>query len=80
MTLETVWCPVRQDHVSRTVNFAGEVVHVICPDCDAQTGFCRRRTSDRNDGPLGQLLDRVSEATLADATTNCVLKVRAPQP
>jgi hypothetical protein len=55
------------------MNLEGEVTGVICPEYDAVTGLCRRRTDVLRGGPLAQLLERTSEETLADATTRCVI-------
>jgi hypothetical protein len=73
MSLETIWCPVTGRRVSRLANLEGEVTGVICPEYDAATGLCRRRTDVLRGGPLAQLLERASEETLADATTRCVI-------
>ena len=73
MTLEHVWCPVISAHVSRLTNFEGEVTSVICPDYDGATGLCRRRAAVLKGGPLARLLECVSEETLGDVTTRCLL-------
>ena len=73
MSLQTIWCPVVGAHVSRTTNLEGEVLSVMCPDYENATGFCRRRTAVLKGGPLARLLDRTSEHTLADSTTQCIV-------
>jgi hypothetical protein len=73
MSLKTIWCPVISAHVSCVANLEGEVTSVICPEFEAATGGCRRRAAVLKGGPLAQLLERVSEETLADSTTRCVI-------
>jgi hypothetical protein len=73
MSLQSIWCPISRSHISRVTNLEGEVTTVICPDYEAATGLCRRRTAVLKDGPLGQLLERVSEETLGDPTTRCIV-------
>ena len=73
MGFEHVWCPVISAHVSRVTNFEGEVTSVICADFDKTTGLCRQRTSVLKGGPLARLLDRVSEDTLGDVGSRCLL-------
>jgi hypothetical protein len=73
MSLETIWCPVIGSHVSRSTNLEREVTGVICPEYEAATRGCRRRMAVLGGGPLARLLERVSEETLDDATTQCVV-------
>jgi hypothetical protein len=73
MSLETIWCPVTGGRVSRLTNLEGEVTGVICQEYEAATGACRRRAGVLKGGPLAQLLERVSEETLADATMQCII-------
>ena len=72
MGLEHIWCPVIEAHITRVTNLEGEVTSVICPDYVGATGCCRRRTAVLKEGPLAQLLERMSEDTLDDPTTRCL--------
>jgi hypothetical protein len=60
----------------RTIDLEGAVTTVICPDYDPARGGCRHRAEIWNNGPLGRLLERVSEKTLDDATAQCVVALR----
>jgi hypothetical protein len=72
MPLETIWCPVLNGQISRVKTLEGEVTTIICSEYDASTRTCRRRAEVLKAGPLSQLLERVAENTLGDATTTCI--------
>ena len=73
MAIESVRCPVLSGHVTRVTNLEGEPVRIICAEYDERTGICRLKKNARDGGPLSQLLERVSEDTLATKNTRCIL-------
>ena len=73
MTITSVWCSVRQATVSRRMTFEGDVSTVICPEFDPATRTCRLKKAANPEGPLSQLIARVSEGTLADSAPRCNL-------
>ncbi|MGE3512540.1 MAG: hypothetical protein AB7N65_27060 [Vicinamibacterales bacterium] len=74
MALTQVHCHVLQASVVRETDLEGRVTRLICPELDAQTGSCRLRRGALDAGPLGQLLERITEDTLAERGTQCVLQ------
>jgi hypothetical protein len=73
MAMEHFWCPVRGEPIACRTDVDGTVTRVSCPDYGG-AGICRRRTAALTSGPLAQFLERVSEKTLDDATTLCVIE------
>lgn len=73
MTVKSMWCPVIGSHVACVSTLEGEIAAVICSEYDAANRLCNRRSALRTAGPLSRLLERLSEETLDDATTRCVL-------
>ena len=53
MAIQTVWCPVSREQVTRVTNFEGGVGRVICPEYDVEGTLVARRASasDRRRGP-----------------------------
>jgi hypothetical protein len=73
MAMISVRCPVLAAHVTQVTDLEGAVTRIICTEYDASDGSCRLKTSAREGGPLGQLLERVSEDTLDTRSTRCVM-------
>ena len=73
MTITSAWCSVQQAIVSRMMTFEGDVSTVICHEFDPVTRTCRLKTAASLGGPLSQLIERVSERTLADPAPRCHL-------
>jgi hypothetical protein len=74
MALSPVHCPVLHDSVTRVTDLEGEVTRVICPEYEEPTGICRLKRSAEESGPLGRLLERVSEGSLETRSTQCILR------
>ena len=74
MALNSVHCSVLHATVTRETDLEGEVTRVICPEYEEPTGICRMRHGAQASGPLGRLLERVSEASLARPDTLCILR------
>ena len=73
MTFTSTWCSVQQATVSRMMTFEGDVSTVICHEFDPVTRACRLKKAASLEGPLSQLIARVSEGTLADPAPRCHL-------
>jgi hypothetical protein len=73
MAIRSVHCPVLGAHVTQVTDLEGAVTRIICTEYEASDGTCRLKTSAREGGPLGQLLERVSENTLDTRSPRCVL-------
>jgi hypothetical protein len=73
MAITAVRCPVLGATVSRVEDFEGGVRSVICAEYDEATGTCRTKQRALEGGFLSQLLERVSEDSLASRTTRCDL-------
>jgi hypothetical protein len=43
--LHTLWCCLRQRHVTRVSNMEQEVVAVACPDFELSTAVCELKTN-----------------------------------
>ena len=67
-------CPVLGAAVTQVSDLEGSVTTIICPEYEESTGTCRLRKGALQAGPLGQLLERMSEDTLALHNTACVLR------
>jgi hypothetical protein len=61
-------------HVTQVTDLEGAVTCIICTEYDPSDGSCRLKTSAREAGPLGQLLERMSEDALDTRSTMCVLQ------
>ena len=73
MAIRSVHCPVLGAHVTQVTDLEGAVTRIICTEYDASDSTCRLKKSARGSGPLGQLLERVSEETLDTRSPSCVL-------
>jgi hypothetical protein len=73
MAISSIRCPVLGARVTKVTDLEGTVTRVICPEYDASSRRCRLTMSIGEGGPLSQLLERVSENTLATRSTRCVL-------
>ena len=74
MARNSVHCSVLHATVTCETDLEGEVTRVICPEYEEPTRICRLRRNVRESGPLGQLLERVSEESLATPGELCVLR------
>ena len=74
MALTQAHCHVLQSSVVRETDLEGRVTRLICPELDAATSSCRLKRSALQAGPLGQLLERITEDSLAERGTQCVLQ------
>jgi hypothetical protein len=72
MAIHSVRCPVLGAHVVQVRDLEGSVTRVVCAECAAD-GSCRLKKSAREQGPLGQFLERVSEDALETRSTRCLL-------
>jgi hypothetical protein len=73
MAIRSIHCPVLGAHVTQVTDLEGAITRIICTEYVASDGSCRLKTSAREGGPLGQLLERVSEETLDTRSPRCVL-------
>ena len=73
MAIESVWCPVFHADVIRLTNLEGEVRAVNCSQYRQEDGSCALKAVARLGEPLSQLLEQVSEHTLARQSTRCHL-------
>ena len=73
MAFKSVWCPVLQNHVTCVADLEGNIVKVVCIECDERTHACRLKQAAIRGGPLSKLLMQASENTFADRTVMCVL-------
>ena len=73
MAIETAWCSVLHEHVTRVTTLEGETTTIICPEFEPMTRTCRLKKAARLGGPLAQLLERVGEETLSDPGPRCSL-------
>jgi hypothetical protein len=69
--MTSVPCPVLGANITQVADFEGHVTHVICPEYETN-GTCRLKKSAQQQGPLGQLLERVSRETLSSRGTSCI--------
>lgn len=74
MAMAHVHCHVLQGSVIQITDLEGHVTHLICPELDAKTDTCRLKRGALDAGPLGQLLERVSEGALAERGTRCIMR------
>lgn len=74
MAITSVHCSVLQGNVTRVTDLEGNVTQVICPEYEEPTGICRLKQGATEGGPLSQLLERVSEDTLATRGAQCDLR------
>lgn len=71
--LTWIRCPVLGGHVTREIDFEGNVTKVICEEYEEAAGTCRLRKAVLEGGPLTQLLERESENMLDTGGTRCIL-------
>jgi hypothetical protein len=76
MAIRSIRCPVLGRHVTAITDLEGAVTRVICAEYHDSDGACRLKASVRENGPLGQLLERMSEDSLDTRSMRCVLLVR----
>jgi hypothetical protein len=73
MAIESVWCSVLREPVTRVTTLEGEVTAVICPEFESAMKTCRLKKAAGLGGPLARLLERASEDTLSDPAPRCSL-------
>jgi hypothetical protein len=73
MEITSAWCSVLQARVPRVTTLEGEVTKVICPEFDSSSKTCRVKKAAGQGGPLSQLLDCVTEQSLAHPDSRCNL-------
>ena len=73
MSITLTWCHVLGTTVTRVTDLEGWVERVICPHYDEANRTCTLRADAFSAGPLGQLLERVAEDTLASRGSRCEL-------
>jgi hypothetical protein len=73
LAINQTWCHVLGTQVTCVSDLEDNIVQVICPHYDDATRGCRVRAAVLTGGPLAQLLERVSENTLASHDRGCVL-------
>lgn len=73
MPIRLVRCHVLHANVSVITDLEDCITRIICSEYDAPTGTCRLKRQASEGGPLSQLLDRVSEDSLATRGTRCEL-------
>jgi hypothetical protein len=66
-------CSVLGASVARLTDLEGHVERVVCPYYEESSRSCRLRAEAVGGGPLGQLLERVAEDTLASRGIRCEL-------
>ena len=74
MAMTSIRCPVLGAHVTRVTDLEGTVTRIICAEYEESTGTCRLKKTALEGGPLGQLLERMSEETLDTRSTLCMLR------
>jgi hypothetical protein len=67
----TVRCRVSQEPITCITDFEGATLRVICAAFEEADGMCRLKRRVHENGPLSQLLDRVSRHTLDARGTRC---------
>ena len=78
MPVSLVRCEVLGADATRVTDLEGVVTHLVYPEYQQSTGACRRRMAQaRGDGPLSQLLQRVTEGTIDRRGNQCH---RGPRP
>ena len=73
MAMTSIRCPVLGAHVTRVTDLEGTVTRIICAEYEESTRTCRLKKTALESGPLGQLLERMSEETLDTRSPLCVL-------
>ena len=71
MAMNSVWCPVLEARVRLDTDLEGAVARIICAEYGVG-GTCRLKKSALNDGPLGQLLGRISRHDLSTRSPWCL--------
>ena len=73
MAIVQVRCPVSGADVPRLVDLEDRTIRIICAEYDEATRICRLKKRAHEGGPLSQLLERVTESTLATKNLRCEL-------
>ena len=71
MVIDSVWCPVLHGRLTRITTLEGEVIRVVCPEFDDSSKTCGVKKAVGLGGPLSQLVERVTEESLAHPDTRC---------
>ena len=73
MPIVPMHCPVSHADVVRVTDLEGLTIRVLCGDYDDVTGECRIKGRATAGGPLGRLIERTQEHTLASHGFRCDL-------
>jgi hypothetical protein len=73
MVIQSTHCPVLGARVTQVTDLEGAVTRVICAEYNDSDCTCRLKGAARASGPLGQLLERMSEESLETRSLRCVL-------
>jgi hypothetical protein len=73
MTINSAWCPVLHGRVTTITTLEGDIIKVICPEFEDSSKTCRVKKAVGLGGPLSQLLERVTEESLAEPDPRCDL-------
>ena len=71
MPITTIHCPVSGSDVVRVTDFEGNTTRVVCVEYDETLNACRLKDRASREAPLGRLLARAREGTLATHGTRC---------
>ena len=74
MAMNSIHCPVLGAYVTKVTDLEGNTTRIVCAEYDESDGNCRIRRTAREEGPLGQLLERMSEGAPASRGTMCILR------
>jgi hypothetical protein len=74
MAISSRRCPVLHARVTLVTNLEDRVTTIICTEYEGATGSCRFKQAAHEAGPLGQLLERVSEDMPEARSTRCVFR------
>jgi hypothetical protein len=73
MGMRSIYCPVLGAHVTQVTDLEGNVTRVICVEYETDA-TCRLKRRALEAGPLGQLVERVTEETLTSRGTLCEMR------
>ena len=74
MGMRSIYCPVLGAHVIQVTDLEETVIRVICVEYETADATCRLKKTALTGGPLAQLLERVSDETLASRGTLCEMR------
>jgi hypothetical protein len=71
MAMESTWCPVLQNYVTRVTDSAGWVAAVFCPELDRSHHTCRMKREAVQYGAYLTLFPPSPDDSVADLVTRC---------